>query len=320
MSAEQYCKEAVKNVKKKMKESRFECNRKLSDPKYSPKHLFSNMNYRPELDVRKACNDEQYSYYSNLIGVLQWMVELGQIDIGFEVSVLSQHMAYPRTGHLIQVLHIFKYLDTNKENLLNFNPTYLDFAEPVNPQENPVPKIQAMKCFYLNAEEAIPDNALVPPGKSIQINVFVDADHAGNKVTRQSHTGLIIFMNMAPIFWYSKRQNSVETSMYSSEMVALRIVAEKIIDLRYKLRMFGIPLDWNVNVFCDNEAVYKSTSFADSTLKKKHNSVAYHKVRECTAAGILIVHKQDTGSNLAYPHEIISSRKEKIFHRENYDG
>ena len=299
MSSEQYCKEAVKNVKKKMKEHGFEFNRKLSDPKYSPKHPFSNINYRPELDVTEACNDEQYGYYANLIGVLRWMVELGRIDIGFEVSVLSQHMAFPRVGHLIQVLHVFKYLDTHKENMLNFDPTYLDLPEPVDPQENPLMKIDAMKKFYPDAEEAIPDNAPPPRGKAIQINAFVDADHAGNKVTQRSHTGFIIFMNMAPIFWYSKRQNSVETSTYSSEMVALSIISEKIIDLRYKLRMFGIPIDGYANVFCDNEAVYKSTSFADSTLKKKHNSVAYHKIRECTAAGILVVHKEDTGSNLA---------------------
>ena len=208
-------------------------------------------------------------------------------------------MAFPRVGHLMQVLHVFKYLVTHKENMLNFDPTYLDLPEPVDPQENPLMKINAMKRFYPDAEEAIPDNAPPPRGKSVQINAFVDADHAGNKVMQRSHTGFIILMNMAPIFWYSKRQNSVETSTYSSEMVALRIISEKIIDLRYKLRMFGIPIDGYANVFCDNEAVYKSTSFADSTLKKKHNSVAYHKIRECTAAGILVVHKEDTGSNLA---------------------
>ena len=76
-------------------------------------------------------------------------------------------------------------------------------------------------------------------------------------------------------------------------------MAEKIIDLRYKLCMFGIPIDGYAHVFCDNESVYKSTSFAKSTLKKKYNSVTYHQVRECTAAGILVVHKEDTGSNLA---------------------
>ena len=79
----------------------------------------------------------------------------------------------------------------------------------------------------------------------------------------------------------------------------MRIAAEKIIALRYKLRMFGIPVEGPANMLCDNEAVYKNASIAESTLKKKHNSVAYHKVRECTAASILIVHKEETGSNLA---------------------
>ena len=241
------------------------------------------------------------------------MVELGRIDIGFEVSVLLQHMAFPRVGHLIQALHVFKYLDTHKENMINFDPTYLDIPEPANPQENPSAKIEAMKSFYPDAEEVVPDNAPAPHGRSIQINAFVDADHAGNKVSRRSHIDFIIFMNMAPICWYSKRQNSVETSTYSSEMVALRIISEKIINLRYKLRMFGVPIDGYANVFCDYEEVYKSTSFANSTLKKKYNLVAYHKVRECTAAGILVVHKEDTGSNLADLLTKSLTGKEKIF-------
>ena len=77
MSAEQYCKEAVKNVKKKLKDYGFEYNQKLLDPSYSPRQPFSYVNYRPELDITDACNDEEYSYYANLIGALRWLVELG---------------------------------------------------------------------------------------------------------------------------------------------------------------------------------------------------------------------------------------------------
>ena len=50
-----------------------------------------------------------------------------------------------------------------------------------------------------------------PLGKSVDINAFVDADHAGNKVTRRSHTGVLIYCNMAPILWYSKKQNTIES-------------------------------------------------------------------------------------------------------------
>jgi len=64
--------------------------------------------------------------------------------------------------------------------------------------------------FYPDAKEAIP--AVVPEerGKPVMMSCFVDADHAGCKETRRSHSGIIIFVNRAPILWFSKRQNTVE--------------------------------------------------------------------------------------------------------------
>jgi len=45
--------------------------------------------------------------FQNGLGVLQWIVELGQIDIMTEVSMLSTHNAMPREGHLEGIYHIF---------------------------------------------------------------------------------------------------------------------------------------------------------------------------------------------------------------------
>jgi len=55
--------------------------------------------------------------------------------------------------------------------------------------------------------------------------------------------------------------------------------------LRYKLRMMGIPIDGSTNAFCDNKSVVTNSTVPTSTLKKKHNSIAYHRVREAVAAG-----------------------------------
>ena len=63
--------------------------------------------------------------------------------------------------------------------------------------------------------------------------------------------------------------------------------------------MFGIPVLGHADDFCDNNAVYSNTVFVDSTLKKKHNSILFHFVRECVADGIIIVHKVHTKHNLA---------------------
>ena len=106
-------------------------------------------------------------------------------------------------------------------------------------------------------------------------------------------------MNRAVVLWYSKRQNTVETSTFGSEFVAMRVAVELIEALRYKLRMFGVPVEGATNVFCDSEAVTKNAMFPESTLKKKHNAIAYHRTREAVAAGTIRVTKEDGKTNLA---------------------
>mmetsp|Transcript_18821 Transcript_18821/g.26684 ORF Transcript_18821/g.26684 Transcript_18821/m.26684 type:complete len:136 (+) Transcript_18821:2253-2660(+) len=114
--------------------------------------------------------------------------------------------------------------------------------------------------------------------------MFCDAPHATDLITRQSTTGIIIFLQGTPILWYSKRQNTIETSTFRSEFVAMKIATEMNEGLRYRLRMMGIPVDGAVNTFCDNNSVVKNVTNPASTLSKKHNAIAYHKVRESVAA------------------------------------
>ena len=79
----------------------------------------------------------------------------------------------------------------------------------------------------------------------------------------------------------------------------MKTAVEIIEALRYKLRMFGIPVEEPDNVYCDNEAVTKNTTIQESTLKNKHHSMAYHRCQESVAAGTVHVSKQGTEKNLA---------------------
>ena len=153
--------------------------------------------------------------------------------------------------------------------------------------------------YYPYAKEVIPEDAPEPRGRSVTTNCFVDADHAGCQMTRRSHTGVIIFVNRAPILWYSKRQNTVETSTYGSEIIALKTAIEMVEGLRYKLRMFGIPIDGPTGMFCDNDSVVKNTTRPESTLKKKNQAVAYHKARESMAANVIRISKEKGDTNVA---------------------
>ena len=144
-------------------------------------------------------------WYQELIGQLRWAVELGRVDILLEVSLLSQHLALPREGHLEQVLHIFGFLKDNKKLRIMFDCSQPEMDEKWFKEYEWID-------YYRYAEEKVPANMPEARGLSVTLSMFVDASHAGNKKNRRSQTGILIFMNKAPIHWYSKRQATVETS------------------------------------------------------------------------------------------------------------
>jgi hypothetical protein len=208
------------------------------------------------------------------------------------VSLMSRYLASAREGHLDQVFHIFAYLKAHGRSTIVLDDTYPTFGDK-----------RFKDCDwsgnYPDAKEAIPDNCPEVRGKPVIMSCFVDADHAGCRETRRSHTGILIYINRAPILWYSKRQNTVEASTYGSEMLAMRISIEMIEGLRYKLRMFGVGIDGPCNVFCDNNGVVLNMINPDSKLTKKHAAINYHRVREAIAAKTIRVSKEDTKTNLA---------------------
>jgi hypothetical protein len=77
-------------------------------------------------------------------------------------------------------------------------------------------------------------------GNPVSIHCFGDADRASDRLNRRSQTGVLIFINRAPILWYSKRPNTLDTSTFSSEFIAMK---------------------------------------TQSTLEKKHSAVAYHRCK-----------------------------------------
>jgi hypothetical protein len=248
--------------------------------------------YRPELDQSKELGPDQATYFAGLIGVLRWCIELGQVDIIVEVSLLSRFLACPREGHMQQAFHVFGYLKKHARSRMVF-----DEMEPAIDQSRF--RVVDWSEFYPDAVEAIPQDAPEPRGVSVVTSCFVDSDHAGCRLTRRSHTGVIIFVNNAPILWHSKRQNTVESSTFGSEFVALRMAVDMIEGLWYKLRMMGIPLDGSTSVFCDNEGVVKNTTAPESPLKKKHVAICYHRCCEVLAAGFIRLAKEHTSTNLA---------------------
>ena len=58
----------------------------------------------------------------------------------------------------------------------------------------------------------------------------------------------------------------VELSTFSSEFIAMRTCMESIISMRYKLRIFGVPIQGPADVLCDNQSVVNNTTKIESVL------------------------------------------------------
>jgi hypothetical protein len=140
---------------------------------------------------------------------------------------------------------VFSILSKHGRSILVFDPVTRDWSNRdwTHPD---------WKDFYPGAVEQLPHDMPIPLGNPIQMNMFCYASHASDLVMRRSNNCFLIYLCGTPVVWYSKRQNTVESSTFGSELVALIIATEKVEALSTKLRQFGVPLDEPCNTFVDN--------------------------------------------------------------------
>jgi len=248
--------------------------------------------YHPELDVSGLLSSDDTSKYRMMVGSLNWVVTLGRFDVHYATQTMARYGMVPRVGHLDAMKRIFGYLKHHSKMQIVYDTELPDHAAY---------EAKTYDWFehYGPCHEELPPDMPAPKGNPVRLTAFFDADHAGCLSTRRSTTGALVFLNNTPVKSYSKRQSTVESSTYGSEMVAGRITVEIAIEMRYKLRMLGIPIIGSCILFGDNMSMITSTTIPSSSLKKKHNAIGYHRVREAIAARVVDLLHVASAANLA---------------------
>jgi len=272
MSSSKYVQEAMANVERYLESH--EIGKSMKKTVRSPwPH-----EYHPELDASAELDAETATFYQHLIGVMHWVVELGRVDIIVEVSMLAGYLCNPREGHLDAALHLCSYLRAKHNARLILDPSYPEINEDDFTHRD-------WDNFYGDVKEELPLDMPKPLGKEVDVRLYVDSSHANDKRTRRSRSGHFIFLNSALIQWQSKKQPTVETSVFGAEFVAMKIGIETVRGIRYKLRQMGVKISGATYVYGDNMSVIHNTQKPESTLKKKSNSICYHLIRESVAMG-----------------------------------
>jgi hypothetical protein len=216
----------------------------------------------PELDVTAELPEEMIKVYKSVIGALQGAATLGRLDIFAAVITLGRFHAAPRIGHLDRLKRICGYLRRNPEGTIRFRTGKPDHSK------YQVSMHDWQYSTYGASTEETPKICQRQKGNLSRSPPY--------NSPRQSNTHRC-----------SKRQGTVETSTYGSEFVAARLATEQIIDIRYTLRMMGIPIDGATYMFGDNASILTSGTIPHSTLSKRHGALSSFRVREAVAQGII---------------------------------
>ena len=120
---------------------------------------------------------------------------------------------------------------------------------------------------HVNGEEELPPNMPELCGMGFTMRAKVNVNHtASDTVTRRSRTGFQVYLNFALVYWWSKKQKSVESSSFSVEFIVMKQCCEYLMGLRYKLWMMGIPAETPVYVYGDNPSMPANMMIPDSPL------------------------------------------------------
>ena len=206
---------------------------------------------------------------------------------------MSRFRSAPRKGQLERLQRVYGYVLKTKHYSMRYRTEEPDYSYLPNM------KYDWSYTVYGNVQEIIYNNCPKPLGKSVTMTTTLYANLLHCIATCASLTACLHFCIQTPTDWYSTKQATVETATYGSEFVAAKTATEQIMDLRYTLRYLGVPIKSKSYMFGDIGSVVTSATLPHSTLSKRHNILAFHRVREAIAAKIIDFHLIQSDYNLS---------------------
>ena len=205
---------------------------------------------RPSDDKFKVSLEDQTLYRSG-VGMLLYLVKHSRPDIANVVRELSKVTDGATMAAMKEMKRVIKFVIDTKHLGLKIEPT-------------------------------TPDN-----DKMWDLVLYCDSDWAGDKDTRISVAGFIVYLMGAPISWKSKAQRGVTLSSSEAEFVALSEAAKEIKFVVQVLISMGIPVRLPVICRVDNIGAIFMAENVSTSQRTKHIDTRYHFVREFVEEGFI---------------------------------
>ena len=184
--------------------------------------------------------------------MLLYLVRHSRPDLSNGTCVLSKVMDKAMEGHMKELNRVIKYaLDTQSIGL------------KLKPEDN--------------------DN------KQWELKACSDADFAGDKETRISVTGYVVYSMNVPVCWRSHGQKSVTLSTTEAEYVACSEVVKEVLFIIHLLRHLQVKAQLPICVHVDNIGAIFLAENQNSSDRTKHVDTRYHFVRQYIGDGAVLI-------------------------------
>jgi hypothetical protein len=212
-------------------------------------------------NIELKVDAEKHSIYRSGVGMLLYLVKHSRPDIANAVRELTKALDGPSHAAYKEFLRVVKHTIDTKNLALKI--------APIKPDDE--------------------DNW--------SIVVYSDSDYAGDRETRVSIAGFVIYLLGVPISWKSKGMKSVALSSSEAEYVALSEAAKEVKFIYQVLRSMGVKVKLPIVVRVDNiGAIFMAENVAVSQ-RTKHIDVRYRFVQEFVMDGFLKIIFVRTGDN-----------------------
>jgi hypothetical protein len=202
---------------------------------------------RPQEGDPKISAADQ-SLFRSGVGMLLYLIKHSRPDLSNSIRELTKVLDGATDAHWKAMLRVIKYVFDTKTYALKLKP---------------------------NKED------------KVILKGISDSEYAGDRETRISVYGYIVYYCGAPISWKSKAGRSVTLSSTEAEYYACSEAAKELVFVQNLIKSMGIELSLPIQLHVDNTgAIYLANNYTTGQ-RTKHIDIRAHFVRELIVDGVL---------------------------------
>ncbi|KAK6160669.1 hypothetical protein DH2020_004050 [Rehmannia glutinosa] len=212
-------------------------------------------------DLMKKIDMEEKSYVKILMNTSVKM------DMDADGRAVDQTRYKALIGSLL-------YLTTSRPDILHAVCLCARFQS--NPKESHMSAAKRILKYLKGCEEV---GLWYPKESGFKLIGYSDSDYARCRVDMKITSGTCQMLGNRLVSWFSKKQNSIATSIAEAEYIAAGSCCAQVLWMRQQLRDYEIE-EREIPIMCDNTSAIAITQNPVLHSRTKHIDVRYHFIRD----------------------------------------